>query len=128
YSSIYFLRLHEMKKAVAQVARAKWANAPVLDIKKGKLSYVIGTVYMDMRLKPSILDDIVKDEFNLAAPPTAKYFSDDDVIMMEDESGRVKLVGEVIAKAGLVTGIIVGALGMETPAGDFEVVDYCFAG
>ncbi|KAG8953686.1 hypothetical protein FRC04_001890 [Tulasnella sp. 424] len=136
YSSIYFLRLHELKKAVSQVARAKWANAPggpqhvprVLEIKKGNLCYVIGTVYIDMRLKPSILDDIVKDEFNLAAPPTAKYFSDDDYITLEDESGRVKLVGEVIANAGIVTGIIIGALGMETPSGDFEVVDYCFAG
>ena len=33
----------------------------VLDIKKGKLSYVVGTVYLDMPLKPSILEDIVKD-------------------------------------------------------------------
>lgn len=40
----------------------------------------------------------------------------------------MKLVGEVIANAGIVTGIIIGALGMETPSGDFEVVDYCFAG
>ncbi|KAG8993841.1 hypothetical protein FRB90_000586 [Tulasnella sp. 427] len=136
YSSIYFLRLHELKKAVSQVARAKWTNAPggpqhvprVLEIKKGNLCYVIGTVYMDMRMKPSILDDIAKDEFNLAAPPSSKYFSDDDSVMLEDESGRVKLVGDVIKNAGLVTGIIVGALGMETPSGDFEVVDYCFGG
>ncbi len=27
----------------------------------------------------------------------------------------------------MVTGIIIGVLGMETAAGDFEVVDYCLA-
>jgi len=48
--------------------------------------------------------------------------------MLEDESGRIRLVGEKIKEAGLVTGIIIAVLGMETPGGDFEVVDYCFPG
>ena len=48
--------------------------------------------------------------------------------MLEDESGRVRLVGQRIMEAGLVTGVILGALGMETANGDFEVVDICFAG
>lgn len=53
---------------------------------------------------------------------------------LEDESGRVRLVGEVIKRernregGGLVTGVIMAVLGMETSAGDFEVVDICFAG
>lgn len=33
----------------------------VLDVTKGQLAYVIGTVYMEMPLKPSILEDIAKD-------------------------------------------------------------------
>jgi DNA polymerase delta subunit 2 len=48
--------------------------------------------------------------------------------MIEDESGRLRLVGERVHSAGLVTGIIIGALGMETAGGDFEVVDICYAG
>jgi DNA polymerase delta subunit 2 len=48
--------------------------------------------------------------------------------MLEDESGRIRLAGEKIEQAGLVTGIIIAVLGMETPAGDFEVIDYCFPG
>ena len=48
--------------------------------------------------------------------------------MLEDESGRVVLVGERLSAAGLVTGVIVGALGIETNGGEFEVVDVCFAG
>ena len=48
--------------------------------------------------------------------------------MLEDESGRICLVGDRLREAGLVTGVILGALGVETNSGDFEVVDYCFAG
>lgn len=48
--------------------------------------------------------------------------------MLEDESGRIRLVGERVAKARLVTGVIVGVLGVETPNGEFEVVDLCSAG
>lgn len=48
--------------------------------------------------------------------------------MLEDESGRVKLVGERLRSNQLVTGVIVAALGMETVHGDFEVVDFCYPG
>lgn len=48
--------------------------------------------------------------------------------MLEDESGRIRLVGERLKSARLVTGVIMGALGLETANGDFEIVDYCFAG
>jgi DNA polymerase delta subunit 2 len=47
--------------------------------------------------------------------------------MLEDESGRIRLVGDRLKEARLVTGVIIGALGMETPNGDFEVVDICCA-
>ena len=43
--------------------------------------------------------------------------------MLEDESGRIRLVGERLKSSRLVTGVIIGALGMETPNGEFEVVD-----
>lgn len=46
--------------------------------------------------------------------------------MLEDESGRIGLVGDRVKDAKLVTGIIVAALGMETPGGDFEVIDLCY--
>lgn len=48
--------------------------------------------------------------------------------MLEDESGRIRLVGERVTKARLVTGVILGVLGVETPNGEFEVVDLCTAG
>ena len=48
--------------------------------------------------------------------------------MIEDESGRIQLIGDRLKKANLVTGVIVGALGMETNDGGFEVADLCYAG
>jgi len=47
--------------------------------------------------------------------------------MLEDESGRIKLVGKILTDAQLVTGVIVGVLGVDSSNGEFEVVDLCFA-
>lgn len=69
-------------------------------------------------------------QYIAAPPPRAKFLSDDDEVMLEDESGRVRLVGKVIEerKFSLVTGVIAAVLGAENASGDFEVVDMCFAG
>ena len=66
--------------------------------------------------------------------------------MLEDDSGRIQLVGNALRRIidalpegnmdddrlpwadTLVTGIIMAALGFETPSGEFEVKDVCFAG
>lgn len=60
-------------------------------------------------------------------PPLPKFYSPDDSIMLEDESGRIQLVGKRAIDARLVTGVIIAALGIETPTGEFEVVDICYA-
>jgi DNA polymerase delta subunit 2 len=73
---------------------------------------------------------------NWIAPPAprAKFYSAQDAVHIEDESGRVRLIGEKIRRerdregGGLVTGVIMAVLGFETGNGDFEVVDLCFAG
>jgi DNA polymerase delta subunit 2 len=33
----------------------------VLDVRQGELCWVVGTVYMEMNLKPNVLDDISKE-------------------------------------------------------------------
>ena len=33
----------------------------VLDVRQGELCWVVGTVYMEMSLKPNVLDDISKE-------------------------------------------------------------------
>ncbi|KAK4687131.1 DNA polymerase delta subunit 2, partial [Tremellales sp. Uapishka_1] len=87
-----------------------------------------------MPLKPNVLEEMAQDHW--LAPPAAraKFYSAQDAVHLEDESGRVRLVGERIRRerdregGGLVTGVIMAALGMETSSGDFEVIDLCFAG
>lgn len=63
-----------------------------------------------------------------APPPRDKIYSADDHVTLEDESGRIQLVGEKIERERLVTGVILGALGYENANGDFQVVDVCYAG
>jgi len=85
----------------------------------------MGTIYMDMPLKPNILDDISKDHWISAPPPREKYrsASGEDQIMLEDESGRLRLVGTKLQITMLVTGCIVAVMGTENSNGDFEVID-----
>ncbi|KAI0670601.1 DNA polymerase alpha/epsilon subunit B-domain-containing protein [Trametes maxima] len=136
YSNIYFVRLRALRQYVEQRAKRRWnevAGNPVfvprvLDVEKGQLCFIIGTVYMDMPLKPNVLEDVARDRSIPAPPPREKYHSDEDSVMLEDESGRICLVGDRIRTTCLVTGVILGALGIETHNGDFEVVDLCYPG
>lgn len=72
FGDMYFLRLTKIKPAVEEVAAKAWEGTEiggeratrverVLDVRQGELCWVAGTVYMDMRLKPNILEDVSKD-------------------------------------------------------------------
>ncbi|GAA5914516.1 hypothetical protein JCM5296_003057 [Sporobolomyces johnsonii] len=143
YANLYWLRLVVLRKRVEEQARRRWGDGKLegvstppqhvkrlLEVENGKLCYVIGTVYVDMPLKPNVLEDLARDHHIVAPPTRRKYHSDSDEIMLEDESGRVRLVGQKVADAAgtFVTGTIIAALGAETASGDFEVFEFCFAG
>lgn len=66
--------------------------------------------------------------FITAPPPRTKFYSEIDQILLEDESGRIRLSGDKISAIPLVSGVVMGALGVETNSGDFEVLDVCYAG
>src|ERR1700710_1873679 len=72
YGDMYFLRLTKLKQAVESIASEAWDGFQiagemvervdrVLDVRQGKLCWVAGTIYMEMPLKPNILEDISKD-------------------------------------------------------------------
>lgn len=72
YGDMYFLRLVKLKPAAEKNAAEAWTGFQVggeevrkvervLDVRQGELCWVTGTIYMDMPLKPNILDDISKD-------------------------------------------------------------------
>jgi DNA polymerase delta subunit 2 len=78
---MYFLRLTKLKAAVEAIASESWADTNiggedvkrvdrVLDIRQGELCWTVGTVYMDMALKPNILEDVSKDVSCLGSSPS----------------------------------------------------------
>ncbi|KAL8936978.1 MAG: hypothetical protein Q9216_004655 [Gyalolechia sp. 2 TL-2023] len=136
YGDLYFIRLAKLKPAVEAIADEDWKDFEVagetvrrvdrvLDVRQGELCWVAGTVYMDMPLKPNILDDISKDHWISAPPPREKYLSPtgQDQIHLEDESGRVRLIGRPLQLSMLVTGCVIAVMGTENANGEFEVID-----
>ncbi|CAG8090415.1 unnamed protein product [Penicillium salamii] len=138
YGDMYFLRLAKLKPSVEQVARDAWEGLViagekvrrvdrVLDVRQGELCWVAGTVYMELPMKPNILEDLTKENFTLAPVPRRTYTDPSNPeatqIMMEDESGRLRLTGNFLRSTQLATGAIVAALGTEDANGDFEVID-----
>ncbi|GAA6064270.1 hypothetical protein JCM10212_001654 [Sporobolomyces blumeae] len=143
YANLYWLRLVVLRQRVLERARRVWeegnlegvANPPqhvkrLLEVQNGQLCYVVGTLYVDMPLKPNVLEDLARDHHITAPPTRRKYHSVSDEIMLEDESGRVRLIGQKIADQGgkFVTGTIIACLGAETSTGDFEVFEFLYAG
>lgn len=72
YASIYFLRLAVLKDHCVNACGEKWSAMEiagqkarhverVLDVRQGELVWVVGTIYMDLPLKPNILEDLARD-------------------------------------------------------------------
>ena len=140
FGDMYFLRLAKLKPVVERIAQQDWAEFEiaeqkaqrverVLDVRQGQLCWVVGTIYMDLPLKPNILEDISRDHWVAGPPPRQSYFSQEQgpQVMLEDESGRLRLAGSTLSNNLLVTGVIVAVLGTENSNGDFEVLDMHFA-
>ena len=134
YADMYFARLAQLKPSLVQLATEAFSDYEiageqakrvdrVLDVRQGNLCWVVGTIYMDMPLKPSVMDDIGKEHWIAAPPSREKYNGGEGQVMLEDESGRLRLTGGTLASVLLVTGAIVAVLGTENSDGDFEVLD-----
>ncbi|CCO28948.1 DNA polymerase delta small subunit [Rhizoctonia solani AG-1 IB] len=81
-----------------------------------------------MPLKANVLEDIAQDHALAMIPVQSKRTSNKDSVMLEDESGRVGLIGDLLAKERLVTGINIAVLGSESDNGEFEVDDIIYPG
>jgi DNA polymerase delta subunit 2 len=100
--------------------------AKTVNLQLGKPCFVIGTIYVDAPLKPNILDEITREAWIQAPPAREKYTSDQDSILLEDESGRIALAGDKLKEELLTTGMIVGILGQENRDGSFTVIDIAY--
>ncbi|WOK95852.1 DNA polymerase delta small subunit isoform X1 [Canna indica] len=131
YSHIYFTRLHYMRNLLYSLI-SKWKpHVPVntvLGLEEGKECIIVGTIYKHMKLKPSILDEYSKERSKVPLVKPHNFVHPDDHLILEDESGRVKLAGSLLDPSAFVTGIVVALHGHETSEGDFFVQDLLEAG
>ncbi|KAF3633981.1 putative peptidyl-prolyl cis-trans isomerase CYP20-2, chloroplastic-like [Capsicum annuum] len=95
----------------------------VLGLEEGKECIIVGTLYKHMKLKPSILDEYSKERSVSPLVQRHNFTHQDDNLVLEDESGRVKLNSCLLLPSTYVTGNIVALHGKETSAGEFLVED-----
>ena len=134
YAHLYFQRLRRLAPAVQARARAIWPDVPlrtILKVEEGVECAVVGTVYKDMKLKPSVLDEYTNDRSLKPLVEGAKFISEGDALILEDEGARMTLGGDgsVLPVDDLVSGVIIAVRGVEVPGSRlFEVRDICFPG
>lgn len=145
FYSMYQYRFKDLKERVMQNAVSKWGNGDkkvdgrtlvkqdkILDIKRGEVCWVIGTVFCDLKNKLNIFQDVEKGIDDVLPMVPDNYRSETESesstsVMLEDESGRAILHNDEYLKNNLlVTGCIVGVLGIEIQAGIFEIMDIAY--
>lgn len=92
------------------MAGGPWGNAvaagSIVHLELNQVSFVVGTIYMDIALKPNVLDEITRESWVAAPPPRSNYCSENDVVILEDANGRVPLTGDVLKEYCLTTGMV----------------------
>lgn len=137
FAQMYDYRLAVLRRRALDAARRDAPDVPyverLLDIPPRQVCLVVGTFYAEMRLKPDVLQDIARDLSLPPPPPRTSYVDPEhDALYLEDQSGRVKLVGAVRPGGELarhcVTGAVASVVGVETQDGDLDVHQVYFPG
>lgn len=116
---------------MVQEAEKRWpgtAHSRILDVKEDEDVFIVGTIFKEMGLKPSILDEYTKDRGVGQQLGGTNFTQASDVAILEDEGGRVTLAGAKVDAGMLVTGVIAAMRGKALASGEFQVTDVCFAG
>ncbi|KAF3696014.1 DNA polymerase delta subunit 2 DNA polymerase delta subunit p50 [Channa argus] len=130
YAHIYAARLMQMRPLLTVRAQEKWGPDVLIrklcDLQTGEQCCIVGTLFKRMDLQPSILKEISEEHNLLPQPVRAKYISESDELILEDELQRIKLEGN-IDRDKCVTGSVVAIYGAERNDGKFTVEDICIA-
>lgn len=130
YAHIYAARLLEMRPLLSERAQQKWGSdvsiRKLCDLQTGEQCCIVGTLFKRMELQPSILKEISEEHNLLPQPARAKYISDTDELILEDELQRIKLEGK-IDRDRCFTGSVIAIYGAERNDGKFTVEDFCTA-
>ncbi|XP_044737618.1 DNA polymerase delta subunit 2-like [Chrysoperla carnea] len=130
YYHIYLTRLIDVKNRLLERIEKKWGKKyPICELANAGdqpgLCIVLGTIYKEQKLKPSILKEIA-EESQLIPQPIRTHFTDDsDVLILENEQQRVQL-HEGLSAHDIVTGVPCAILGSELSLGQFKVEEYVF--
>ncbi|KAK7593036.1 hypothetical protein V9T40_007788 [Parthenolecanium corni] len=129
FCNIYSVRIVEARRRIEKVAATKWKKSvkKLMDLNnlKGEQCVIVGTLYKNQELKPSVLRDVSKEYQTVPPAPRTHFVSDKDELILEDETQRVTLHG-VLDVHSVVTGCVVAVLGKLQPNGVFMVEDYCW--
>ena len=137
YNSLYLARLRDMRPIAMGVAKKRWGELDLQYTEKiidceslsGKECVLVGTLYKEMELKSSVLDDFKEmGSIDVNVKPIEKYTSPNDFFLLEDESGRVRLRGMENKVGSLVTGVLVALKGIINDSGTFDVHDWTTCG
>ena len=124
-----------MKPHVREVAEIRWEKdhslvfvTNILDTKPNQMTVVIGTLFKEMPLKPSILTCVL-GTLGTKKFKAGQYVSEEDYAVLEDSSGRIRVKkGDHFKPEHFPTGSILAFKGTVDKNGFFEVRDHCFAG
>lgn len=131
YCSIYKARLKEMENMLMKKIDRKWGTkVPMcklynLAAENYDKVIVIGTLFKDQKLKPSILKQIAQSNQLTPQPILSNFTDESDKLFIEDELQRYEILGCLDGKK-LVTGITIALLGSDSGNGKFQVEDYMF--
>ncbi|XP_015108419.1 DNA polymerase delta subunit 2 [Diachasma alloeum] len=135
YRSIYTARLRSLRGTLRERVKLKWGNYKILQLtnlsdgpEDDEPVILIGTLYKHQELKPSILKEMSEELQLIPQPSRSNYSSTRDQLFLEDETLRVKLVGDHMSPSEVVTGLVCAVLGRELEDGCFWVQDFCFPG
>lgn len=133
FSHIYVSRLLYLRDAVSRcIQETGGDDAPavlpkIIDLKDGHECIIIGTLLKVLGRKPDIFKALSSEEGLATIEASgACLATDDDELVLEDESGRVQLLGESVDVGRLVTGVVLGVRGRMLDSKNGFQVDHVY--
>jgi len=141
YNAIYDARLQRLRSAAQVEAKSLWSGdvAPqaflteIREYKSGEghQLVLVGILFKEMKSRPNTIQQYKASGVVGGLPETAdhaneQYWSNDDVLWLEDHTMRVKVLLPQERISTLVSGLVVAVKGTPTEDGDFKASSVCF--